>query len=228
MEAWTQIRKEAMENYDLMDKSDQEVWGKLEPLAEPTPADAKNRRATEKRRRGDEGRDTSRRGERSSARGGQEGSNEQRRREENEDSETEETRRAMAEAIWEMEGEEEETGHVSRREDNGGTEGQRRARTEATRTGPPAGNIDKDDGGRRASTTRTPGRQQSSDEHQEATVQPQLVNAKANANDGEGSARVDVMREDPRTPLQRLRGALRRRFGQDFVLPEARILKEME
>ena len=40
-EAWTQIRKEAMENYGLTERSDQEEWGKLGPLAEPTPTNAK-------------------------------------------------------------------------------------------------------------------------------------------------------------------------------------------
>jgi hypothetical protein len=55
-----------------------------------------------------------------------------------------------------------------------------------------------------------------------------VVNADANAYDGGSSARVEVMREDSITPLQRLRDALRRRFGQDYVRPEAEIPKDME
>ncbi len=40
-EAWTHIRKEAMDNYGLTERSEQEEWAKLGPLAEPTPANAK-------------------------------------------------------------------------------------------------------------------------------------------------------------------------------------------
>ena len=57
-EAWTQITKEAMEDYGLTDNFDQEERGKLGPLAEPTPADAKNRGAEDIRRRRDKGKDT--------------------------------------------------------------------------------------------------------------------------------------------------------------------------
>ena len=102
--------------------------------------------------RDDEERDTGRRGESSSAREGQEGNDEQGRREENEDSKTEKTRRAMAEAVWKMEREEEESGHVPSRENNGGSEGQRRAQTLGTRTGPPAENNDREDGERHATS----------------------------------------------------------------------------
>ncbi len=126
------------------------------PLAEPTPADAKNKGAADRRiYRRDEGRYTGRREERSSAREGHEGTDEQGRRRENERSKTKQTRRAMAEAIWEIEREEEESGHVLGWEDNGGTEGQRRAQTVAAGTGPPAKDNDREDGGRHASATGT-------------------------------------------------------------------------
>jgi hypothetical protein len=42
-EAWTLIRKDAMENYGLTEGSDHEEWGKFGPLAEATLANAKNR-----------------------------------------------------------------------------------------------------------------------------------------------------------------------------------------
>ncbi len=41
----------AMENYGLREGSDQEEWGKMGSLAEPTLANAKNRGATDRRRR---------------------------------------------------------------------------------------------------------------------------------------------------------------------------------
>jgi hypothetical protein len=124
-----------MQNYGLTERFDQEEWGKLEPLAEPTPTVARNRGATNRRRRG-EGRDTGTRGEGSTVLEEQGGSDEQGRREENENSETEEARRAMAETIGEMEREEEEHGHILGRDDTGGTEGQRRTRAATPRKGP--------------------------------------------------------------------------------------------
>ena len=50
-EAWAQIRREAMENYDITEGVEQEKWGLLWPLAEPTPANAKNKGAANRRRR---------------------------------------------------------------------------------------------------------------------------------------------------------------------------------
>ena len=48
-----------MENYGLTKGSDQEEWGKMESLAEPTPANSKNKGATDRgRRRKGHGRDT--------------------------------------------------------------------------------------------------------------------------------------------------------------------------
>ena len=47
---WAQVMGEAMENCDLEGGSGQEEWGKLEPLAEPTPANAKNMGAAEEGR----------------------------------------------------------------------------------------------------------------------------------------------------------------------------------
>ena len=80
------------------------------PLAEATPANAKNRGAANmRRRRRDEGRETGRNEEGSRAREGQEVREEQGSREENEASETEELRRVMSEAIGEMERKEEDT-----------------------------------------------------------------------------------------------------------------------
>jgi hypothetical protein len=50
-------RNEALQNLGLRDDPDQEGWEKMEPLADPTPTNAKNRGATDKRRRrGDESR----------------------------------------------------------------------------------------------------------------------------------------------------------------------------
>jgi hypothetical protein len=101
---------EAMENYGLTDNPDQEEFGKLGPLTEATPASAKKRGATNERRpRRNEGEETGRNGEGSRAGEGQEGREEQGGGEGNEDSETEEVRRAMAEAIRDMERNEEET-----------------------------------------------------------------------------------------------------------------------
>ena len=58
-EAWTQVTKEAMDNYSLTKGSDQEECGKMGPLAEPTQANAKNRGAADRRRRRrGQGRDT--------------------------------------------------------------------------------------------------------------------------------------------------------------------------
>jgi len=48
-EAWTKIRKEAMDNYGMVERSNREKWGKLGPLAGDTPANAKNRGATNRR-----------------------------------------------------------------------------------------------------------------------------------------------------------------------------------
>ena len=99
-----------MDNYGLVERLDQEEWGKLGPLAEATTANAKNRGAPNKRRRiRDEGRETERSAEGSRAREGHEGREEEGTREENEASQTEELRSAMEEAIREMEREEGET-----------------------------------------------------------------------------------------------------------------------
>jgi hypothetical protein len=120
-EAWTKIGKEAMGNYGPVERSDQEEWGKLGPLAEATPANAKNRGASNKRRRRrEEGRETERKWEGSRAREEQEGREEQGSREENEATETEELRRAMTEVIGEMEREEEQPKRETCREERGG------------------------------------------------------------------------------------------------------------
>ena len=47
--AWTHIRQEAMENYELREGSRQEEWGKIGPLKDPTPANVKHRGATYRR-----------------------------------------------------------------------------------------------------------------------------------------------------------------------------------
>ena len=75
----------------------------------------------------------------------------------------------MAEAIGEMEREEEEHGQVPDMDDTGGTEGQRRAQTSAPRTWPPTRNTEKEEEGRQEIGAGTAGRQRSSDEHQEAS-----------------------------------------------------------
>ena len=44
-QAWTKMRQEAIENYGLVEGEDQEDWGRLGPLLEPTPATVGNRGA---------------------------------------------------------------------------------------------------------------------------------------------------------------------------------------
>ena len=124
MEAWTQVGREAMENYGLTEGSDQEEWGKMGPLAEPTPANAKNKGAADRRRRRTgHGKDT-----RLSEGGGyaheeQVDEDKQDRGEGKKESETEEVRRAMAETISEIESEEEEVDHAAAKEDHEGQMG---------------------------------------------------------------------------------------------------------
>ena len=118
-EAWAQIKMEAMENCDLTEGEEQEEWGKLGPLAESTPANAKNRGAADRRRRrtergnyrerSDEHRPGGMEGQGLGSGRGQtmdvarEGDNKGLGKGEGSDeSETEEVRRAMAEAIWEI------------------------------------------------------------------------------------------------------------------------------
>jgi hypothetical protein len=48
--AWRHIREEVMENYELREGSRQEEWGKIGPIKDPTPADAKNRGAEDRGR----------------------------------------------------------------------------------------------------------------------------------------------------------------------------------
>ena len=50
-EAWAHIEREAMKNYDITKGVEHEEWGKLGPLAEPTPANAKNIGSAYRRRR---------------------------------------------------------------------------------------------------------------------------------------------------------------------------------
>jgi len=52
--AWKATREEALQNLGLRDDPDQKGWEKMGPLADPTPANAKNRGAADRRRRGDE------------------------------------------------------------------------------------------------------------------------------------------------------------------------------
>jgi len=100
----------AMENCGLREGSDQEEWGKLGPLAEPTPSNAKNKGAADRRRRRREhGRDTGTSEGGDNAHEGHEENDSQGRGEGSDESETEEVRRAMSETIWEMEREDEET-----------------------------------------------------------------------------------------------------------------------
>jgi len=48
--AWTHIREEVMENYELREGSGQEEWGRIGPMKDPTPANVKNRGGADKRR----------------------------------------------------------------------------------------------------------------------------------------------------------------------------------
>jgi len=50
--AWRHIREEVMENYELREGSRQEEWGKIGPLKDPTPANARNRGAADRKRGG--------------------------------------------------------------------------------------------------------------------------------------------------------------------------------
>ena len=204
-------------------------------MAEPTPANVKNRGvANIRRRRRDEGRETGRNGEESREREKEEGYGEQGGRGENEAVETQEVREAMAEAIREIEREEEET-------EGRGNEEQWRTQTEATRPGPPAVSFAEEEEGRQARAAKTTERQRSGQRGQEdkgeqqvqsagreSTERPHGVNAGTNANDGETSSMGEATQRDSRTPLQKLRNALRRRFGQETIRAEAEITGRME
>ena len=110
-------------------------------LTESTLVNAKNMGAANKRRpRRNEGEGTERSGEGSRAREGQEGRDEPEGGEENNESETEDVRRAMAEVIRDMERSEEETEREHGAEDHAGNEGRRGRQTEGTGPGPPTGN----------------------------------------------------------------------------------------
>ena len=113
MEAWAKVRREAMENYGSTEGSDQEKWGKMGPLAEPTPTNAKNKGAADMRRRTGHGRDTGLSEGGGNAHEEQVDEDRQDKGEGNEESETREVRRAMAEAISEMEREEDDADHAS-------------------------------------------------------------------------------------------------------------------
>jgi hypothetical protein len=116
-----------MQNHGLREGLEQEKWLRLGSLAEPTPANANNRGATNIRgRRRDVGRGTDRNGEDKREPEEQEGAMEQARGGENENVETQEVREATAEAILEIGREEQET--------EGRRNGERRrAHAEATR-----------------------------------------------------------------------------------------------
>ena len=53
--AWTAARNEAMANLGMRDDPEQEGWEKLGPLADPGPANAKNRGAAVRKERSEEG-----------------------------------------------------------------------------------------------------------------------------------------------------------------------------
>ncbi len=73
-EAWKQIKKEAMDNYGMLEGMDHEGRGKIGSLAEATPANLKNRGASNKRRRRhEEGKETGRNEEGSGSREGHAG-----------------------------------------------------------------------------------------------------------------------------------------------------------
>ena len=55
-----------------------------------------------------------------------------------------------------------------------------------------------------------------------------MVNACTNANKGETSATGEATQRDSRTPLQKQRDALRRRFGQEAIRIEAEVNRRME
>jgi hypothetical protein len=90
-----------MQNHGLREGSEQEEWQRLGPLAQPTPANTKNRGATNRRgRRRDEERGTDRNGEGRRDAEEQECGREQRGEGDNENVGTQELGEAMAEAIY--------------------------------------------------------------------------------------------------------------------------------
>ena len=112
---------------------------------------------------------------------------------------------------------------------------------EETGLGPPAvGSADGNEGLRsRAAETaemqRREQRQQVDGEQQQAlsegirsTGQPQMVNAGTNAMEGGSDSGSGATQQESRTPLQRLRDAIRRRFGQEAVRSKDEITRHME
>ncbi len=174
-----------MDNYGLTERSEQEEWVKLGPLAEPTPADKKNRGAADRRRgRRDGGREARKREEVSNARERQNGNDEQERREEDEDSEMEDMRRAMAKAIREIEREEEETGQGPKGEEKGGYVGPTRSQEDVVGTRPQTYN---NVGGEReglVTAAEAPGRRQNNNQQLEANANHQFPTTKAEAAGG--------------------------------------------
>jgi len=150
---------EAIKNYGLREGSEQEQWGQLGPLAEPTPSNAKNRGAADRRRRQrGHGNNMARSGRGDTANEG-EGDNEgQGRGKGSDESETEEDRRAMAEAVWEMEREDEETRQTARIEDKAGQIMHTRATAETTGTMPTAKQQSQGQRERQLTTTTTSNR----------------------------------------------------------------------
>ena len=55
MTAWTAAREEGMANLGVREDPEQEGWAKMGPLADPTPANAKNRGVADMMKRRGEG-----------------------------------------------------------------------------------------------------------------------------------------------------------------------------
>ena len=98
-------------------------------------------------------------------------------------------------------------------------------------------NINQEQAGWQPTTTAAAERQQESNENHAANENQQIQAAgpestervqrvSVDANEGESSARMRVMEGNARTLLQRLRDGLRRRFGQDVLLPEGGGVKQ--
>ena len=245
MEVWAQVKIKAMENYELTEGSEQEGWGKLGPLSEPTPINAKNIGAAGRRRRQmDRGHDRDRSDEQGQGRKEGHGSGGGRREiankgegasegrgEGSDESETEEVRRAMAKAIWEMEREEDETLQTTHNEEHAEQMAQARATSETKGIELMAEQQSQGPRKRQSTTAEASERQLEVNAPRTAmgaqflqTTVPGISErqhvAEASTNDAAGSAMNEVNATDARTPLQELQDKLRQKFGQIILRPE--------
>jgi hypothetical protein len=206
MKAWTVAREEAMENLGMRDDPEQEGWEKMGPLADPTPANAKNRGAADRksRRREERGRES---GEvngqqtQTDPRAQGEGINEG----ETDGSEMEGIREAVAEAIQEEEREYQQ--RTNREQEEDGQEGTAAGRhTEGRGEGR----------GQRQQSQQQKSGQNLLQEHQDT----EMAQARPTTNTGTG--------ERDQNQVQRLRQRLMDRFGAENVRPPEQAERRQE